>query len=106
MDRGVAVAFRRGGEQIARAFFERQIEGAARADGAHVQGFDGMLQVVLGTGGRCHVQHAIHGTFHRKLVGDILLAKREARLRRQMRQIAAGACEKVIQPNHRVPFRQ
>ena len=35
-----------------------------------------------------------------------LEARIEARLRRQMRQIAAGACEKVIQPNHRVPFRQ
>ena len=55
-----------------------------------------MLQVVLGTGGRCHVQHAIHGTFHRKLVGDILLAKREARLRRQMRQIAIESDDPAV----------
>ena len=65
-----------------------------------------MFQIVLGTGGRSQVHHAIHGVFDGERTSDVLVYEREALLAGQVRDIAAAAGKKVVQRRYFVAFRQ
>jgi len=79
MDQRVAVTFRRRSHQVSRAFFAGQFQHAARADGSHVQRFDGMLQIVLGAGWRSHVHHTIDGPLDGQRLRDVPLHNKRNR---------------------------
>jgi hypothetical protein len=90
-----------------RASFSRsQFQHAARADESHVKSLDGVLQVVLGTGRRRHVDDAIHGSLHRERQGDILLHESEAGVAFQVGEVTWASCQKIVESHNGVAVGQ
>ncbi len=106
MHQGVAIAFAGRGQQEARVLFERQFQHAAGAEGAHVERLDGVLQVVLGAGGRRHIDHAIHRAFDREGRGDVLGNEAEGGVAREVGEVAGRAGQIIIQRDYAMTFPQ
>jgi hypothetical protein len=100
----IAVAFRGGCQQKPGAVLARDFQHVARPRRAHVQGLNGMFQIILGTRQRRQVQHPIHRPIHFQRATNVPLAKGKRWVTLQMLEISRRARNEIIQPDHGVAF--
>ena len=91
---------------LTRVLFQRELEHPLRADGADVESFDRILQVVLRAGGRRQVGHAIHSTVHGPGLRDVLLDQLKPGLTGEVRQIPRPASQKIVEGDNSMAFGQ
>jgi hypothetical protein len=92
----VAVAFRSGSNQVRGAIGASEFQEIAAADRADIERLDGILVVVLRTGGRRGMDDAIDGAKVRQGLADVGFNKADARLVGQMGDVARMTGEEVI----------
>ncbi len=104
MHQRIAVALRCRGNHEARLVFPRDLQHIARARRAHVQRLDGMLEIILGTGQRCQVKHAVHRAFRLKRPAHIPFPKLKRRIALQVLEIASISGHEVVVASHLMPL--
>ena len=65
-----------------------------------------MLQIILGAGGRRHVQHGVQRAVHRERLRNVVQDEAEARMCGKMRQVLLRPGEEIIDSDHVVAIRQ
>jgi hypothetical protein len=99
---GVAVALAGGGEQEAGVVGAGDFEEIAGGGGAGLEGFDGVVEIVLGAGERGEMKDSIEGSVEGEGLADVMLDEREAGVASEVGNVGGTARNEIVEADYRV----